>query len=305
MMTSHSVLLPLAALAAAVVAPMPSMMTGMYPPMMPMGHVHGHHEAPRRQMLTCQLNFRSNTNPGTILNSIAVTIKERAPDASSLMTSMLGGSYGKVKPGMHGAGLSASIGIFSSTGGAVKVALTEAARPQDGCKADDFGHFLRSKSSMKGMMSPMMGGMMYPAMGGMMGMGYKSTSYKSSSYSPFGMHKSVGSSAYPTLGGYGGVMGGYPMMGGMMMGYPMMHHTHDADPEAVLASHTLAPGVKASINIDRVRGFNSLAELAGRGIVVCPKDKVDVDGYQGECEGGILSCCALHYDREEVVLGGN
>jgi len=149
------------------------------------------------------------------------------------------------------------------------------------------------------MMYPAMGGMM----GGMMGMGYKSSSYKSSSYSPFGMHKTMGSSAMPTMGGVG-MMGGYPMMGGMgMMGMPMMHHHHhEQDPAGVIASKTLAPGVKAAISIDHIQGFNSLSELAGRGLVVCPKDKVDQDGFDAECEGGILSCCALHYDKKEVTM---
>jgi len=303
-MTSTTVILAaLSALAAVAYAPMPNMMSGgMYPPMMPMAHMHGRHK--ERQYLTCQINFRSTKNPAVILNSIAVTIKERAPDASSMM----GGMMGK-QSANHGPGLEATIGVFSSTGGAIKVAVTETARPQEGCKAEDFGHFLRPKNSMSGsMMSPMMGGkMMYPAMGGMMGMGYKSSSYKSSSYSPFGMHKTMGSSNYPTMGGMG-MMGGYPMMGGMgMMGgmMPMMHHTHhEMDHEGVLASHTLAPGVKASINIDRLRGFTSLKELAGRGIVVCPKEKVDQDGHEAECEGMILSCCALHYSKDEVMLGG-
>lgn len=329
----------------------PGMMPGMFPPM----------GAPRRppmmemddnegfgRILTCQLNFRDAYDPSKILNSIAINIKEKPQNiAESLKMSSLM-NHGEDKPGLE-----ANIGVFSTTGGRVTIAITETARPQDGCEATSFGDFIKAKKPRSQGMGGMGGysggyskgfgmGSMGMGMGGMgMGMGmpgFGSTSIKSSSHGPFG---SSGfrkhSSGFGMGGGYGmggsyamkgsyGMGGGFPMGsgfgmgssgfgmgGGFGMGSPMMsglglHGLHRESGEAAgsLATTDLAPGIKASIVIDKLKGFESLDELAGRGVVVCPAENIDHDfDDNSRCDGGILACCALHYDTQEVVLGGN
>jgi len=68
---------------------------------------------------------------------------------------------------------------------------------------------------------------------------------------------------------------------------------------------------KASIYIDRLYGFKSLSELAGRGVVLCPKAQVTSDGHgHYECAladpatTGELApvCCSLEYADEEQFI---
>lgn len=112
------------------------------------------------------------------------------------------------------------------------------------------------------------------------------------------------------MGGVG--YGMSPMMMGMGMNPMMMgmrgmgpSHSHEEEPAGAIATTDVAAGIKASIVIDKLSGFETLDELAGHGVVVCPADNVEHDFNDNSmCSGGILSCCALHYDNEEVVLGG-
>merc|ERR1712121_230523 len=114
--------------------------------------------------------------------------------------------------------------------------------------------------------------------------GFGSTSIKSSSHGPFGSsgfrkHSSgfgMGG-GFPMGSGFGMGSSGFGMGGGFGMGSPMMsglglHGLHrESGPAAgSLATTDLAPGIKASIVIDELKGFESLDELAGRGVVVCP-----------------------------------
>jgi len=158
-------------------------------------------------------------------------------------------------------------------------------------------------------------GMRYGMGYGLPGSSFGSSSVKHQSMSPFGSSNVMKSTNYG--GGYG--MGGYgmsPMMMGMGMGNPMMMgkmgmmggvpHTHEEDPEGIIASADCAPGIKASIHLDKLKGFNSLKQLAGRGVIICPSDNIEHDfDDQAKCTGGILACCALHYSKDDVKLGGD
>jgi len=280
-------------------------------------------EKPRGRILTCQLNFRDVNDPSQIINSISLNIRQR--DETYHGTTTVG--HGDKKPGLE-----AKLGIFSAIGGKVTVAITETARPQEGCVSENFGRFLKNYKPRGPPITPKIAPMVqkYPMMkypmqgyGGMGGYGGPRGPYGSSG---FGMR---GLGGMGRMGGMGGGMGGFPgrdgigmmgmggmgspgMMGGMGFNNPMMgmmggfgHSVHQEHP-GVLARADLVPGIKASIVIDRLKSFDRLEQIAGRGVVVCPSENVELDfDMHSQCAGGILSCCALHYDQDEVHLGGN
>jgi len=326
----------IAALLVTVAEAQPGMM-GMFPPMMPPKK---YMEKPGGKILTCQLNFRDVNDPSVIVNSISINIRQR-DETYSGTTSLNQIGMHMATHGNKSPGLEAKIGIFSATGGKVTVAITETARPQDGCVAESFGRFLREYKPRGPPITPKIGaGMLgkYGAAAGGIGMpgfgigggmqGYGMTSVKSHTRTPFGAtgmaSRSQGFGGMSGIGGYGGMggmgamggMGGFGMMGmrnPMMMGgmgfNPMMGimgHQVNKEHPGVLATTDVAPGIKASIVIDRLKSFDRLEQIAGRGVVVCPADNIEYDfDMNSKCSGGILSCCALHYDREEVHLGGN
>merc|ERR1712025_261784 len=96
--------------------------------------------------------------------------------------------------------------------------------------------------------------------------------------------------------GYGGMsmigMGSPLIMGvgfNPMMG--MMGHPVEEDPAGVIATTDVNAGIKASIVIDRLKGFDRLEQIAGRGVVVCPADNVEHDfDMNSKCSGA--SCPA-------------
>merc|ERR1719239_407873 len=147
-------------------------------------------EKPRGRILTCQLNFRDVNDPSQIINSISLNIRQR--DETYHGTTTVG--HGDKKPGLE-----AKLGIFSAIGGKVTVAITETARPQDGCVAESFGRFLREYKPRGPPITPKIGaGMLgkYGAAAGGIGMpgfgigggmqGYGMTSVKSHTRTPFG-----------------------------------------------------------------------------------------------------------------------
>jgi len=323
-----------ALLATVTEAVVPGMMGGMYPQMMPPKGMPPRmlHERPAGKILTCQLNFRDVNDPSMIVNSISVNIREKEESFSGPghmgQMGMNLVNHGEQKPGLE-----AKIGIFSAIGGKVTVAFTETARPQDGCVAESFGRFLRDFKPPRLPMSPKMGMVGKYGVGGMgmmnkyampgFGMkygagampGYGMTSIKSHTRTPFGSTGIAKHSQGFGMGGVGMMGMGSPIMMGMgfnnpmmgmgMMGMGMGHHVEE-QPEGVIATTDVAPGIKASIVIDRLKSFERLDQVAGRGVVVCPAENVEHDfDMNSKCSGGILSCCALHYDMEEVHLGGN
>jgi len=69
---------------------------------------------------------------------------------------------------------------------------------------------------------------------------------------------------------------------------------------------------KASIYVDRLYGYQSLAELAGRGVSLCPKDwvKQDSNGHwecqdptpDSDSDDNLFACCSLQYSNIESFL---
>jgi len=292
-------------------------------------HMEDDHHEP--EYLTCLVRFRDPAAPNTILNAIAVNIQEKSPSRDSHSHSnswmgMMGPLMGQQQ--QDDGGLEAYVQMFSTTGGPVSIAFTDAARPEEGCAAEDFGYFLRHPGSQRGHSMggrmPMMGG--YPGLGGMgamkygmggmgmkygmggMGMKYGMGGMGMKYGNPMMMNKQMMMMKGPMNPMMMGSYGRHPAMGHMMGGmhHPMMGmmdmDDHDHKPEGVFAETDLAPNMKATINIDRLEGFRSLSDLAGRGVVVCPTSMVDHHDDDAMCDGGILACCALHYDENKQML---
>jgi len=257
------------------------------PGMMP-GWNQLHMERPGDRILTCRLDFPDANDPSTISNSIAVNIRQKYDF----------GSHGTKKHGLE-----AKISVFSATGGKVTVAITETGSPEDGCVAESFGRFLRSMKPRGPPITPKitpmfdkygLGGIGW--MDGMSGYGWSSPNARRG---PGG----IGGMGHMSMMGMGdpwmmGIDFNNPRMG--MMGYNNREH------HGVIASTEVAPGFKASIKINNLKNFDRLEQIAGRGVVVCPSDNIRLDfNMDSRCDGGILSCCALHYSHQEVHLGGN
>ncbi|XP_035826085.1 keratin, type II cytoskeletal 3-like [Aplysia californica] len=111
-----------------------------------------------------------------------------------------------------------------------------------------------------------------------------------------GVAGGLGAFAFPAFGS-GGIHGGLGGHGGHEGKGP-----HGDSVPGVIAEVNVSPGTASEINIDNLSGYSSLKDLAGLGVVVCPSDSVDSDYGSAKCEGGILSCCALHYDTEDQSL---
>jgi len=79
------------------------------------------------------------------------------------------------------------------------------------------------------------------------------------------------------------------------------NYGHSFEPVAPhLAKTTLASEMMASFHIDHLEGFTSMAQLAGRGVIVCRADEVAKDeGGHWQCNNAVsaelLPCCSLHY----------
>ncbi|XP_059167238.1 elastin-like [Physella acuta] len=253
--------------------------------------------------LTCAVNFTDHYKPSSgIVNAIAVTIKDKQA------------GYGGMGPALfpfQQGGLSASIDLFSLVGGSVSIAFTERARPERGCYAEDFGTFYSGQSSYGGIgLGPVglgigggygLGGGFGSGLGAGYGGGYGSG--YGSGYGMGGLGGIGGYGAGYGAGGYGG-MGGFAGVGSL---YPAAgagygQAAYEDNVPGVIAKVKLTPGTASEINIDNLRGFSSLKELAGRGVVVCPDAAIENKYGEAVCEGGILSCCALHYDSGDQTL---
>merc|ERR550517_1368203 len=82
------------------------------------------------------------------------------------------------------------------------------------------------------------------------------------------------------------------------------HHGSVIDqlPQGAIAHVKLHQKSKATVQLSNLQGFTSLEELAGRGVIVCPTEKIKADGYGGhKCEH-VTMCCAMHYDQKEQKL---
>lgn len=112
---------------------------GGFVPAFPVYQTGGYEQKPLT--LTCAVNFTNYYKKDAgIVNSIAVTIKEKSGGMKPSLLSYVG--YG------NGGGLTANFEIFSAYGGPVSIAFTERARPESGCSTEDFGPFLTPKSGM-------------------------------------------------------------------------------------------------------------------------------------------------------------
>jgi len=249
-------------------------------PMHPALHMEEDHLEPK--YLTCLVRFRDPAAPNNILNAIAVNIMERPRDRDAHAHSHQGSWMGMMGPLMgqqqqDDSGLEAYVQMFSTTGGPVSIAFTDAARPEEGCAAK-YGNPMMMKYG-----NPMMK--------------YGNPMMKYGN--PMMMNKMAGP--------YNPMMMRNPAMGHMMGGHHPMMHMMDMDddhhkPEGVFAETDLAPNMKATINIDRLEGFKDLSDLAGRGVIVCPTSMVDHQDDDAICDGGILACCSLHYDENKQML---
>jgi len=94
----------------------------------------------------------------------------------------------------------------------------------------------------------------------------------------------------------------YPSAYGHGYGYGFGYHKPTSP--SVIAKTTIHSSQLASFHVDRIVGFSTLAELAGRGVIVCPTDSV-MTGVNGKtyCSGTGKSCCALHYAHAEEHIG--
>jgi len=253
------------------------------------GHGHDSHSEDDNLLLNCAATFTNDD--GTVNNELAVTIESVPSRSHSGMGTVgmlglgyaspyYGYGYGGYGYGGYGFGgkkqskdqLKATIEIFTrSTGGKGFVVFTERANPSGGCTADNFGAVLTE------------------SMGGHTSMGGLSTG--------LGLYTGYGY-GYPYMGTLGYGLGLGHGMGSL---YGHGHHGHDDKEGAGIAAEiSIQPGILTTASVDNLE-FNDLADLAGRGVVVCSEVTYDWQ-WQPTCVEPYFSCCALKYDNAVSAL---
>lgn len=112
-----------------------------------------------------------------------------------------------------------------------------------------------------------------------------------------------------TPGFYGSGSGGYPggYGGGLGFASPLQifggkggagYGPGPAGSQSILTKMDVEPGIPKVISLDYLQNFDSLQQIAGRGLIACAKTELNYDGSIQCAAGAILSCCALSYDNQ-------
>ncbi|GFN97341.1 hypothetical protein PoB_002384700 [Plakobranchus ocellatus] len=232
-------------------------------------------------VLTCSNRELDSAN--RVLFAVAVTVKEESSFSSRRMDPFMGMmgmrhmSMGGVMGMNSDADISAQIQIINNINSGVGlVAFTERAQPENLCALDGkavFGpNLVGAEDSDLDLLPPYSYGHGF-GMGMGMGMGM----------------------------GFGGMGMGFGM--GPMFGFDDDEDDDDDDEddeEGVVGRIPITKGSVSTFSVDGLP-FNSLKELAGRGLVICADVQQDESG-QSFCLRPFYACCQLHYDDTPANL---